>query len=88
MPRSSVPVPVALVMVMVMIVIFIMVVSVTMTMAAVTIAIAVLVARHVFVVVPIVSYKVDPPAARVVFSAMLRPMLFVAGWDMQVDRRG
>ena len=80
--------PVPLVMVVIMIMIFIMVVSVTMTMAAVTIAIAVLISRHVFFVVPIVSYKVDAPAARVVLSAMLRPMLFVAGWDMQVDRRG
>ena len=75
---------------LVMIVIFVMVASVTMpmTMTAVTIAIAVLVARHIFVVVPIVSYKVDLPAARVVLTAMLGPVLFMAGWDMQVDRRG
>src|SRR5882757_6133100 len=82
-PKLNSFVPVAVLLVMVMI--LVMTASVPMTVAM--IAAAVLVTRHVFVVVPIVAHKVDPPAAGVVLRAMLCPVFLVARWNVQVDRR-
>jgi hypothetical protein len=50
----------------------------TMPMIAAVISAPVLVMRHVFVVVPVVSHKVDRPAAGVVLRAMLAPVFLVA----------
>ena len=66
----------------------ILVMTPTLLMTAAAIAITVLVTRHVFVVVPVVSHKVDRPAAGVVFRAMPPPVLLVARRHVQVDRRG
>ena len=66
----------------------ILVMTPTLLMTAAAIAITVLVTRHVFVVVPVVSHKVDRPAAGVVFRAMPAPVLLVARPHVQVDRRG
>lgn len=44
------------------------------------------IARHIFIPVPVVPDKIHGPAARLVLSAMLLPMLFVAGRHMQIDR--
>src|SRR5882757_584309 len=71
-PKLNSFVPVAVLLVMVMILV---------------IAAAVLVTRHVFVVVPIVAHKVDPPAAGVVFRTMLCPVFLVVRCNVQVDRR-
>ena len=60
----------------------------TMPMTTAVIAAPVLVTRHVFVVVPVVSHKVDRPAAGVVLRAMLTPVFLVARRHVQVDRRG
>ena len=50
------------------------------------IAMLVLVVRDVLLVVPVVLNEVDRPAAGVVFTAVLVPMLLMPRWDMQVDR--
>jgi len=59
-----------------------------MPMTTAVIAAPVLVTRHVFVVVPVVSHKVDRPAAGVVPRAMLTPVFLVPRRHVQVDRRG
>jgi hypothetical protein len=41
---------------------------------------------NVHFVIPIVPHEVDRLAARVVFMAVLTPLLFVAGRNVQVDR--
>ena len=56
----------------------------TMPMTAVVIA-ATAVTRHVFVVVPVVSHKVDRPTASVVLRAVLAPVFLVARRHVQVD---
>ena len=91
--NSPVPMAVALVMVavlfvMVTVVVVVVAMILVMTASVPMIAAAVLVTRHVLLVVPIVSHKVDPPAAGVIFGAMLCPVLLVARWHMQVDGRG
>lgn len=60
--------------------------SMTMTMVPVLIVVM-LVPRDVFVVVPIVSYKVDRPAACAVLRTMFVPVFLVSRRDVQVYRR-
>ena len=47
---------------------------------------AMLIVRHERVPVPVVSYEIDRPAAGVVFTAVLRPMLLVSHGHAQVQR--
>jgi hypothetical protein len=65
-----------------------LVVTPTMPMTAAVAAAIVAVTRHVFVVVPIVSHKVDRPTAGVVLRAVLAPVFLVARRHVQVDWRG
>jgi len=65
----------------------ILVVTPAMPMPTAVIAASVLVAGHVFVVVPVVSHKVDRPAAGVVSRAMLTPVFLMPRRHVQVDRR-
>src|SRR5882757_2394224 len=78
------PMPMTVVMPMIIVMIPIM----PMPMAIAVIAAPVLVTRHVFVVVPVISHKVDRSAAGVVPRAMLTPVFLVPRRHVQVDRRG
>lgn len=71
-----------------MAVLFVMPMTIVMTPVMPMITAPVLVTRHVFVVVPVVSHKVDRPAAGVVPRAMLTPVFLVPRRHVQVDRRG
>ena len=42
--------------------------------------------RHIFILIPFVLDKEDPPTAGVVLAAMPVPMFNMARWDVQVDR--
>jgi hypothetical protein len=46
-----------------------------------------LVTRNVFVLIPISVHKVDPLAAGVVLAAMFAPVFFIAGGNVEIDRR-
>jgi hypothetical protein len=46
-----------------------------------------LITRDILAVIPVIMHKEDPLAAGIVFSAMLAPMLGVAGGYAQIDRR-
>ena len=61
-------------------------VPVPVSMLAIVIVTVVAIARHVFIVVPIVTYEIHRPAAGIVLSAMFVPVLFMSWRDMQVDR--
>ena len=61
-----------------------------MSVVAVAVVLVVIVAhlpiaRHIDIVVPIVTNEVDLSSTGMVFSAMLAPMLFVTRRDMQID---
>src|SRR6266705_585770 len=59
-----------------------------MSMVLVVIAIYLPVARYVYVVVPVVTDKVDRPTAGVVGRTMLAPVLLMTRRNVQIDRRG
>lgn len=46
------------------------------------------VVRRVDIVIPALGYKVDRPIAGVVFAAMSRPVPFMSGRDVEVQRLG
>jgi len=64
----------------------IIVVPVSAAMNILMIAVLAGVARHVLLVVPLVAYEVDRPAASVVLRAMPAPVPFVSGRYVQVNR--
>src|SRR5262245_16203991 len=100
-PRAprSVPVLVVLVVVAVVAVVVVVVVVVVAVVAVVAVAVAVPVVavvavamdfpivRYIHFVVPAVLYEVDPPAAGIVFPAVLTPVLCMARRHVQVERR-
>jgi hypothetical protein len=45
----------------------------------VMLAMTCLVLRHINIIVPSVFYEIDRPAAGIIFSAMLAPLLFMTG---------
>lgn len=76
-------------MVLIVITIVVVTIAVIVSMSVVMVMVAVVlmsVARRIFVVVPLVAHEVDRPTAGVILRAMLAPMLFMAGRDVQIDR--
>jgi len=53
----------------------------------IVVAIEVVIARHVHVVVPVITHKIHAACARTIFRTMLRPVALVPGSYMQVDWR-
>ena len=77
---------VIVVMIMIMIMVVIMVVIVPTIMVASAILVMMLVARYVFMLVPVVPDEVHGPPAGVVLSAVPCPMLLVARRHMKIYR--
>jgi len=63
-----------------------MIIPVIVVSSIMVITMLLLVAWSVFVVVPVVLHKIDPLVARVVFSAVLGPMLAMARGYAQINR--
>ena len=64
------------------------IVRAAMPLVATMVLATVPVARYVFIVVPVVSHKVDRTTAGIVLRAVLAPVLLVARGHVQVNRRG
>ena len=47
---------------------------------------ATLIARDVLALVPVIAYEIDGPTAGIVFGAVPRPILFMTGRHMQINR--
>jgi len=65
-----------------------MLVVATIAVAMLAVSALVLESRHVFIVVPVIAYEVDAPAAGIVLSTMLIPVPLVTRRHVQVNRRG
>ncbi len=53
---------------------------------SVTLAMTCLILRHVNIIIPSVFYEIDRSATRIIFAAVLAPVLLMTGGHMQVDR--
>src|SRR5882724_1823891 len=71
---------VAMTMAVSFVVVFIVAVTVTMSVPF-------LIARHIHILVPVVTHEINRPAAGAVLAAMLGPVLGVAGRNAQVEWR-
>ena len=56
-------------------------------MTPIVVAIEVVIARHVHVVVPVITHEIHAACAGMIFRTMLRPVALVPGSYMQVDWR-